>query len=60
MGPGFDYKRIMDRVRNEVNQHELSHGRGIIMTQAVFDKVEYNKKGNQVLLIKEFNKGDVA
>lgn len=54
-GPGFDYKKIMDRVKNEVNQQELSHGRGIIMTQAVFDKVEYNKKGNQVLLIKEFS-----
>lgn len=60
MGPGFDYHKIMDRVKNEVNQQELSHGRGIIMTQAVFDKVEYNNKGNQVLLIKEFKKGDAA
>ena len=25
------------------------------MTRAVFDKVEYNNKGNQVLLLKEFN-----
>ncbi len=56
MGPGFDYKKIMDRVKNEVNQQELTHGRGIIMTQAVFDKVEYNKKGNQVLLMKNFNR----
>ena len=54
MGPGFDYKAIMNRVKNEVNQMELTHGRGIIMTQAVFDSVEYNKKGNQVLLTKEF------
>ena len=54
MGPGFDYTAMMDRVQTEVNQQELTHGRGIIMTQAVFDKVEYNKKGNQVLLIKEF------
>ncbi|MDC7227727.1 MAG: ATP-binding protein [Spirochaetales bacterium] len=54
MGPGFDYEHIMNKVQNEVNQQELQHGRGIIMTQAVFDKVEYNKKGNQVLLMKEF------
>ena len=58
MGPGFDYRKIMGRVQNEVNQQALSHGRGIIMTQAVFDKVEYNNKGNQVLLVKEFHKGD--
>lgn len=56
MGPGFDYHKIMDRVQNEVNQQGLSHGRGIIMTQAVFDKVQYNNKGNQVLLEKEFEK----
>jgi hypothetical protein len=55
MGSGFDYKNIMNRVQNEVNQQELSHGRGIIMTQAVFTSVEYNAKGNQVLMIKEFN-----
>ncbi len=56
MGEGFDYHKIMNRVKNEVNQQGLTHGRGIIMTQAVFDKVEYNDKGNQVLLVKEFNK----
>jgi len=56
MGSGFDYSKIMDRVKNEVNQNLLSHGRGIIMTQAVFSSVEYNRKGNQVLLIKEFSK----
>lgn len=56
MGPGFDYKKIMNRVQNEVNQQKLSHGRGIIMTQAVFSSVEYNAKGNQVLMIKEFSK----
>lgn len=60
MGPGFDYHKMMDRVKNEVNQQSLSHGRGIIMTQAVFDTVEYNNKGNQVLMIKEFNKGNNA
>ena len=54
MGPGFDYMKIMNRVKNEVNQMELTHGRGIIMTQAVFDSVEYNNKGNQVLLTKNF------
>ena len=54
MGPGFDYKNIMNRVKTEVNQEQLSHGRGIIMTQAVFSSVEYNNKGNQVLLMKKF------
>ncbi len=56
MGSGFDYKKIMARVKDEVNQKELSHGRGILMTQTVFNKVEYNNKGNQVLLVKEFKK----
>ena len=55
MGPGFDYQKIMNRVQGEVNQLELSHGRGIIMTQAVFTSVEYNSRGNQVLLVKEFD-----
>jgi anti-sigma regulatory factor (Ser/Thr protein kinase) len=60
MGDGFDYSDIMDRVKNEVNQQELSHGRGIIMTRAVFDKLEYNSKGNQVLLIKNFKDGEMV
>ncbi len=53
MGKGFDYAKIMERVKNEVNQQGLLHGRGILMTSAVFDRMEYNKKGNQVLLVKQ-------
>ncbi|MDC7126045.1 MAG: ATP-binding protein [Spirochaetales bacterium] len=56
MGNGFDYNKMMNRIHDEVNQLELMHGRGILMTQAVFDSVEYNNKGNQVLLVKNFRK----
>ncbi|OJF76836.1 MAG: hypothetical protein BKP49_04525 [Treponema sp. CETP13] len=52
MGNGFNYKEMMSRINKEVNKQSMSHGRGILMTKAVFDKVKYNDKGNQVLLIK--------
>ncbi|WP_168203273.1 ATP-binding protein [Oceanispirochaeta crateris] len=53
-GVGFDYKSTMRMVDHSVEQEFMTHGRGINMTRVLFDKVEYNSKGNQVLLVKNF------
>lgn len=52
-GGGFDYQRIMDRIR-QVNDEMLPHGRGLVMAMAEFDIVEFNEKGNRILLVKYF------
>jgi len=52
-GEGFDFHHTLDKVAKKVDQEMLPHGRGIRMSQIIFDKVKYNKKGNQVLLVKQ-------
>jgi anti-sigma regulatory factor (Ser/Thr protein kinase) len=52
-GKGFDHRKILNRV-NEANEEMLSHGRGILMASNVFDEIKFNKKGNQVVLIKNY------
>jgi len=52
-GNGFDYEKVLSRI-DDTNTEMLSHGRGIIMAVNVFDEVKFNKKGNQVLLVKNF------
>ena len=37
----------------DANRHMLAHGRGISMAKNIFDSVRYNRKGNQVRLIKK-------
>ncbi len=54
MGRGFDHVRMMDAIKNRVNSEMLAHGRGITMALNVFDQVTYNRRGNQVLLVKRF------
>ena len=53
-GEGFDISDTMKKVDDTVEQELLSHGRGIRMTRLLFDKVNYNSRGNQVLLVKNF------
>jgi PAS domain-containing protein len=53
-GMGFDHARLTD-LSEKAEKEMLFHGRGILMTTATFDEVTYNKKGNQVLLVKYFN-----
>jgi len=50
-GDGFDHSQILQKTQ-EANEFMLSHGRGISISQEIFDEITYNKKGNQVLLIK--------
>jgi len=55
-GDGFDTSKILNLDMAEINEEGLAHGRGIMMTKNVFDEVKYNKKGNQVLLVKNLKK----
>lgn len=54
-GDGFDHEKILSENSAEANEAMLAHGRGISMSKNVFDEIKYNKKGNQVLLVKYFN-----
>ncbi len=50
-GEGFDHKHILQGGL-DVNTDMLAYGRGIQMAKSCFDEINYNSKGNQVLLIK--------
>lgn len=46
----------MEKSIDAINEAHVQHGRGILMTKSVFDRIEYNEKGNQVSLIKFLNR----
>ncbi len=54
-GKGFDFKKIIHEL-DKVNENYIAHGRGIKMAANIFDKIVFNRKGNQVLLQKNFKK----
>ena len=54
-GAGFDHKNTIPGKLKEVNDNLLPHGRGIHMAKKIFDEIRYNDKGNQVLLVKQFD-----
>ncbi|MCP4136008.1 MAG: PAS domain S-box protein [bacterium] len=51
-GTGFDYNKILKKDISDINEEFLTHGRGIITSLGILDEVVYNKKGNEVTLIK--------
>ncbi len=51
-GDGFDHKKILLGESANVKGKLLGHGRGISMAKNCFDEVNYNDKGNDVMLIK--------
>ncbi|WP_411823230.1 7TM diverse intracellular signaling domain-containing protein [Leptospira sp. 'Mane'] len=55
-GKGFDHQKVFSKTMEELNEALEQHGRGILMTRSVFDRVEYNDAGNQVSLIKYLRK----
>ncbi len=57
-GDGFDHQNVLDRDLDTVNTEMMEHGRGIAMVKQIFDEVQYNNKGNQVMLIKHFAEKD--
>jgi anti-sigma regulatory factor (Ser/Thr protein kinase) len=53
-GRGFDHQKYIDSLFEYANRQMLSHGRGLVLTRNIFDKVSYNSRDNRVLLIKHF------
>ncbi len=53
-GKGFNHRKVMEEISDNVNRMLLGHGRGITMAKNTFDEIEFNDKGNQVKLIKNF------
>lgn len=51
-GAGFDHVSYLKKVATDDSMLELEHGRGILMAKNIFDRIIYNQKGNQILLIK--------
>lgn len=51
-GNGFDYEKIVKQGLEGVNRDMMMHGRGVAMALATFDRVVYNRKGNEVFLVK--------
>lgn len=47
-GNGFSYKELQKKSLDTEQVRE--HGRGIMLAESIFDKVEYNNVGNSVLL----------
>ncbi|MCP4135564.1 MAG: PAS domain S-box protein [bacterium] len=58
-GNGFDHKKVLESASDTANQQHLSHGRGLAITVQAFDLVDFNEKGNQVLLVKYFNDSNI-
>jgi PAS domain S-box-containing protein len=52
-GEGFDHVKFLSEME-KANEQALSHGRGIMMAYSTFDEISFNRKGNQVLLVKKF------
>ena len=53
-GEGFDHKSLCSIDVDNINQEMVTHGRGILMARGTFDELEYNEKGNQVIIKKFF------
>ncbi|NQT95609.1 MAG: ATP-binding protein [Candidatus Omnitrophica bacterium] len=49
-GEGFDYKGVPDPTEEE--NILRSRGRGVFLVKHIMDKVEYNKKGNRITMVK--------
>lgn len=55
-GEGFDHRTMMDRNPVSPENLMLGHGRGLLMITSAFDNVEFNEKGNRIVLVKYFNR----
>jgi serine/threonine-protein kinase RsbW len=48
-GPGFDYKNLPDPTAPE--NIEKEHGRGVFLMRNLADEVEFNDRGNEVMVL---------
>ncbi len=55
-GHGFDYNAMLQRDAFGTEGEVSTHGRGIALARALFDVVEYQGRGNVVVLRKAFRK----
>jgi PAS domain S-box-containing protein len=53
-GEGYDYTSMLKVKPKERTFAGLEHGRGLFIIKGSFDVVKFNKKGNQILLVKYF------
>ena len=53
-GVGFDFEKFVQADQDSFNDEGLQHGRGILMTRHVFDRIQYFAPGNRVILAKRF------
>ncbi len=56
-GKGFDIEQELNRIEvwnstDSIDPYDAESGRGMWIIQQVFDKVQYNDRGNEVLLVK--------
>ncbi|MCB1324433.1 MAG: ATP-binding protein [Spirochaetales bacterium] len=51
-GSGFDHGSVMGRDIKDINRENMLHGRGILLTVAQFETVEYRGSGNEVRLVR--------
>lgn len=52
-GNGFDYDKVPDPVQEE-NLHK-GHGRGLFLIRHFTDKVQFNRRGNEITMTKYLN-----
>ncbi|MBN2038740.1 MAG: ATP-binding protein [Spirochaetes bacterium] len=53
-GNGFNHKKISRIIHESVDRDMLEHGRGLRMAYNIFDEIRFNRKGNQITLVKYF------
>ncbi|OHD70538.1 MAG: hypothetical protein A2W19_09030 [Spirochaetes bacterium RBG_16_49_21] len=53
-GEGYNYSLMGNVSPYDYRDISLEHGRGLYIIKGTFDVVKYNKKGNQILLVKYF------
>lgn len=54
-GAGFDHRRMIEQMKENIHKNISEHGRGIAIMAHMFDELEYNDRGNQILMRKFFH-----
>ncbi len=54
-GKGFNHIAFFENVTEQVNAATLTHGRGLLLIDSIFDEVTFNEKGNSIKLVKFFS-----
>ncbi len=57
-GDGFDFNAMLNRNVKALDERNRKHGRGIVLTRAMFDAVDYTQNGTRVRLTKSFTDDD--